>query len=347
MDRSFAPRLPGTRTVSRGRPRSVTHLDRVRGAWASLRRHRRLRSLTIAILIAAPLLVGGWLGLRDSSLVSVRHVHISGAHGVGARAIDRALSEAARNMSTMDVNLHALRSAVAAYPQVRRLQVKTSFPHSISISVIEQLPVATLLVGSERTALAADGVVLGPDFVSSGLPVIRGAELPQKHVTEAQTRAYLAILGAAPAPLERLLSRVFTSQKGITLQTRNGMLIYFGDATRPHAKWLSFVRVLIAPSAAGATYIDVRLPERPAAGMPGEGSAQTDSQSSGLDPTSAALAASLASAVKGETSPSSSATTGTAVTPAAGENETSTPANTSSTPEATSSATELPTTSQP
>jgi cell division protein FtsQ len=335
MERSFAPRLPGTRTAPRVKPRSSARLGRVRGGWASLLRHRRLRHLTIAVVIALPLLAGGWLGLRDSPLVSVRHVHIRGVHGVGARAIEHTLSDAAKQMSTMDVNLGALRSALAAYPQVRQLHVQSSFPHSISITAVEQLPVATLLVGSERTALAADGVVLGPSFVSSRLPVIDGSELPQKRVTEAQTKAYLTILGAAPAPLERLLSRIFTSQKGITVQARNGMLIYFGDATRPHAKWLSFTRVLTAPSAAGATYIDVRLPERPAAGMPGEDTSQTGSQASGLDPTSAALAASLASAVTGETSPSSPVATGTTTTPEANPNEASTPASSPSTTETT------------
>ncbi len=49
---------------------------------------------------------------------------------------------------------------------------------------------------------------------------------------------------------------------------RSGLLAYFGDATRPHAKWLSLARVLADPSSAGASYIDVRLPERPAAGFP-------------------------------------------------------------------------------
>ena len=44
---------------------------------------------------------------------------------------------------------------------------------------------------------------------------------------------------------------------------RNGLLVYFGDATRPHAKWLSLARVLADPSSAGASYVDVRLPVAP------------------------------------------------------------------------------------
>ena len=43
---------------------------------------------------------------------------------------------------------------------------------------------------------------------------------------------------------------------------------YFGDAGAPHAKWLALARVLADPSSAGASYVDVRLPDRPAAGFP-------------------------------------------------------------------------------
>ena len=80
--------------------------------------------------------------------------------------------------------------------------------------------------------------------------------------------AALAVLGAAPAPLARLVERVFTGAQGLTVAMRNGLLVYFGDATRPHAKWLSLARVLADPSSAGASYVDVRLPSRPAAGFP-------------------------------------------------------------------------------
>ncbi|HEY4812622.1 MAG TPA: hypothetical protein VIH71_16355, partial [Solirubrobacteraceae bacterium] len=44
--------------------------------------------------------------------------------------------------------------------------------------------------------------------------------------------------------------------------------VYFGDATRPHAKWLSLARVLADSSSAGASYVDVRVPGHPAAGFP-------------------------------------------------------------------------------
>jgi hypothetical protein len=59
----------------------------------------------------------------------------------------------------------------------------------------------------------------------------------------------------------------FDGPMGLTLVLRRNLLAYFGDDSRPHAKWLSLARVLADPSSAGASYIDVRLPERPAAGF--------------------------------------------------------------------------------
>ena len=45
-----------------------------------------------------------------------------------------------------------------------------------------------------------------------------------------------------------------------------GPELYFGDADRVTAKWAAAARVLADASSKGATYVDVRLPERPVAG---------------------------------------------------------------------------------
>ena len=67
-------------------------------------RRRRLRIAAIALLIATPLLAGGYYWLRGSSLVAVKSVHVSGAHGSDAHAIDTALKSAALRMTTLDVH---------------------------------------------------------------------------------------------------------------------------------------------------------------------------------------------------------------------------------------------------
>src|SRR5262249_18497845 len=119
--------------------------------------HRRLRAMLLAGLLVLPLLLGGWFWFRDSSLVSVQHVQISGVRGPDALAIDSALAAAARHMTTLDIHPAALRSAVARFPVVRDVSASAGFPHTLHVHVLEQLPVAALSVNGNRTAVAGDG----------------------------------------------------------------------------------------------------------------------------------------------------------------------------------------------
>jgi cell division protein FtsQ len=318
-----------------------------RMSWEFVRCHRRVRIALLGMLIALPLLAGGWLLLRDSPLVSVEHVQVSGVHGPDAYAIDAALAGAARQMSTLNMRPGALRSAVAPYRVVREVHAYPSFPHGVRIRVVEQLPVASLMIAGVRTAVAADGVILGPALLSSSLPTLSAGSdasaatgVIGKPVHGASLLTSLAVLGAAPARMAAAVARVFNGPEGVTVAMRNGLIVYFGDATRPHAKWISLARVLAASSSAGASYVDVRLPERPAAGFAGTSAVPSAASTSEAEPASASdpntaaeLAAGLTLALGGSPSPAapaSQAATGSSATePAAGaspETSSSTPA---------------------
>jgi cell division protein FtsQ len=282
---------------------------RIPSRWlALLSRHRRLRIALLACMISLPLLGGGWMLLRHSSLVAVKRVRVSGVHGPGSQAINAALTGAARRMSTLDVNVGALRSAVASFPVVRGVSATASFPHGLSIHVTERPPVAALVANGAKTAVAADGVVLGAALLSAQLPTVAAgaAAPPGRHLGDGGALSALAVLGAAPAPFAKVMARAYAGPNGLTVAMRSGLLAYFGDATRPHAKWLSLARVLADPSSKGASYVDVRVPERPAAGFPSgmrPPSATTGANASeapgasfgaGSEATIAALAAGLA-----------------------------------------------------
>jgi len=295
----------------------------VRAGCLFVWRRRRLRIVLLSLLLALPPLLGGWLWFRDSSLVSVQRVQISGVHGPDASAIEAALATAARHMTTLDVRQVELRAALAPFRVVRDVQATASFPHDLRIRVFEQLPVAALTVDGQRTAVAADGVVLGPALLSNTLPILPATFEPAagQRVKIAGLLAALTVLGAAPGPLLKVVERVFSGSKGLTVVMRDGLLAYFGDATRPHAKWLALARVLVAPSAASASYVDVRLPERPAAGF--VGIAAPEARAAGAEPgsasasaTAAALAAGLATALGGGSSTGSATGHGEASTSA-------------------------------
>ncbi len=315
------PRRLSSRGARRGARRKGRHggasTAYVRHALGQLSGNRLALRTTVVLLLALPLFGGSWLWLRGSSLVAVEHVHISGVHGPEAIEIRAALEDSARRMTTMDFNPGALRSALASYAIVAGLRVKTSFPHTVSISVHERPPVAELVSAGQRTAVAADGTVLGPALSSGSLPSVSGSvePAPGARLSEPAALAAVTVLGAAPAPLARFVTHVYEGPEGLTVAMRSGLLVYFGNDTRPHAKWLSLARVLVSPSSAGALYIDVRLPERPAAGFSTSSGSTTSSasdaplQTSTSEPTAAALAASLANAVGGGTTPSSGSTT--------------------------------------
>jgi cell division protein FtsQ len=282
--RAGAPRRRGAGHAARGGSGghpidvAIAHLLRgpstlVRGfssGWELVRERRRLRLAVLAGVVALPLLGGGWLWLRHSSLVAVQHVRVSGVHGTEARAIEAALTGAAKRMSTLDVSTSKLRAAVASYPVVGDVRVHTSFPHGLSIQVIEQSPVATLSAGGVKTAVAADGVVLGEAHASSSLPTLTSqVQLsPGEHVRETALLGELTVLGAAPKALAKSVERAYSGSKGLTLVMHSGLRAYFGDSSRPHSKWTALVRVLADPGSVGASYVDVRVPERPAAGFP-------------------------------------------------------------------------------
>src|SRR5271156_4830197 len=337
MDRSLAGRIAigpqfgrrGARRSDLPRWRPSRPLSAVSGlvgaAWALVLAHRRMRIALLGAVIALALLAGGWLGLRNSSLVAVQQVHVSGVHGSQAGAIEAALAGAARRMSTLDVNSGALRAAVAPYRVVREVHTSASFPHGLHIDVVEQLPVAALTISGERTAVAADGVILGPGLLSSSLPTLSaGSErsvigLPTKGVVHGESLlGPLTVLGAAPARMDNEVARVFNGPKGVTVAMRNGLVVYFGDATRPHAKWLALARVLADPSSAGASYVDVRVPERPAAGFAGTSQAPSTVSASQAEPASASdpntaaeLAAGLTAALGGPPLPAAPASQAT------------------------------------
>jgi cell division protein FtsQ len=73
-------------------------------------------------------------------------------------------------------------------------------------------------------------------------------------------------MGAAPEALRTYVQGIQFGPDGMRVTLRNGPLLEFGDSARARAKWIAAARVLGDPRGAGASYLDVRVPERPVAG---------------------------------------------------------------------------------
>jgi cell division protein FtsQ len=198
-------------------------------------------------------------------------------------------------MSTLHVERDKLERAVAAFSSVRTLEVSADFPHTLRIRVIEHRPVAIAVGDSGRVPVAADGNVLQGVPTGGALPTVKLSEpVGSDRVEEAAARRLVAVAGGAPAALTHRLTDVSVKGgKGIVAHLRHGPDLIFGDASRIAAKWLAVARVLADPSARGASYVDVRVPDRPAAGgLP-----------SGTPPPAPEIAAPSAGAAAAQASP--------------------------------------------
>ena len=241
----------------------------------------RLRRPSPRLLLAAlgvvVLFVAGWMWLRESSLVAVREVSISGVDGPQAAQIEGALQDAARDMTTLDVREDTLRTAVEPYPVVKAVRAQSDFPHGLRIVVQQHVPVGALVAAGSRVPIAADGTVLR-DTPADGLPLVRVDGWAPGARVEGRAAEAVAVLAAAPPALRARVRELSSGPKGWTAPLADGPVLYLGDAHRLAAKWVAAARVLEDPTAAGATYLDLRLPERPAAGdalMPPDPSADS------------------------------------------------------------------------
>jgi cell division protein FtsQ len=229
----------------------------------------RLRRRLLAALAAFLFLTCVYLfWFRDSGFVRVRNVSVSGLTASDTKALRSALTTAARGTTTLHLDRGRLERIAALYPVVERLELKPDFPHTLRIHVVERRAAAMAISGRSRVPVAADGSLLRGLPVSGALPVVRLPAPPTgKRLTGRAALLAVRVTGAAPPGLLRRLSGVKReSRRGLVVSMRRGPDLILGDTSRLHAKWAAIARVLADPAARGATYIDVRLPERPAAG---------------------------------------------------------------------------------
>lgn len=220
----------------------------------------------LAGALAVVVILGGWLWLRDSGLVAVDRVDVTGIRGPQAGAIRSALTSAGRDMTTLHVRPDELRKAVGLYPIVRGVTAEADFPHRLRVRVETYEPVGLIVVSGTKVPVAEDGTLLR-GTTADGVPVLPLHSPPAgARITGGAAARQVALLAAAPVALRAKVAKVYTGPRGLTARLRTGPALYFGGPERLRAKWAAAVAVLADPTSAGATTLDLRVPERPAAG---------------------------------------------------------------------------------
>jgi cell division protein FtsQ len=238
----------------------------LRGVRAPSTRLKRCGLLAAVLALALAAAYTFWF--RDSSFVRVERVTVTGLSGTDAPRERRGVIAAAKAMTTLDYDEAALRRALGAGATIEALHATPDFPHGLRIEVVEKTPVAVLDGGSERVAVGSGGVLL-PDVrpIPRALPSIAVGALPSTRLGEGRALRLVAAAAAAPAALRaRVTSLRELPGKGLVAFLRNGPDVILGGATDLSAKWMTAAAILADPASRGASYIDVRLPDRPVAG---------------------------------------------------------------------------------
>jgi cell division protein FtsQ len=226
--------------------------------------------LKVGLAVVAVLLLtgGGYFWLRDSSFVAVRDVQITGITASDGDKVRAALETAAKDMTTLNVREQILHDATAPYSSVGDLKVQADFPHALRIQVIERRPVAALArAGERRVPVTSNGTLLRGVTAERDLPSVKlKSDPPGPRITDKKVLNALAVAGAVPEPLRPRTDEVKVDKRGVIVDLKNGPELIFGQGAEADKKWAAAARVLAEISAQGATYLDLRVPGRVAAG---------------------------------------------------------------------------------
>jgi cell division septal protein FtsQ len=225
---------------------------------------------------ALALIALGLYGLaRETSMFAVDRIRIEGASPVLAAEVQRELRRY-HGRSLVNIDASAVEHHLGGLPAVRSSVVDRSFPHTLRVRIVPEIPVAVLRRGAGSWLVSARGRVIAE--------VARGtrAALPRIWLP-ARTDLELGSLlggdsgGLAARSLAAFVGSGFTNRitfvraldGQITLGLRGGLEIGLGapvDLRLKIAIAHSIVPTLALPSQGGPDYLDLAVPERPVAG---------------------------------------------------------------------------------
>jgi cell division protein FtsQ len=229
------------------------------------RGHRRLGFL-LAVLAAAGLSAGA-LAILHSRLFSARTVVIAGAVHTPRSAILE-VTGLDRAPPLIDVNPSVMQSRLDRLAWVLMAYVHVAWPSTVSIDVVERVPVATSPIGAGGYAvLDSSGRVLADAALRpAGLPLVALGNISASPGTSLGASARPLLDAAALLPvsiLPRVQEIVGSGGEGIVLRLDGGMRAIMGDDASLSEKFVSLATVLSRVDLAGIGDIDLTVAASP------------------------------------------------------------------------------------
>jgi cell division protein FtsQ len=261
MNRNGRARRDGERAVAeRPAARPPREPERPFGPAVMARyRRRRLAALLIGLLLVVGLGFGARVLLYDAGLFDVEGVEVTGIVTVpAADVLAAAAVPTGAPLASIDTNAVATR--VAGLPPVESVYVGRSWPHTVTVTVTERTPVATVSTSQ------------GPALVDRSGVVYRGAPtpgLPRLTTTprtgDPATLAAVAVLTSLPDALRPQVETAGASVVApgapgqVTLRMAGGKEVRWGTPERADEKVAALTALLTQPG----TVYDVTSPDLP------------------------------------------------------------------------------------
>ena len=219
-----------------------------------------------ALLAAA---AAATLGARETSVVAVQSIEISGAPPQVAMHVRNALRPL-KGASLLAIGAAELHARLDRLPDVAAVSYDRSFPHTLRVTVVPAHSIAMLRRGPGAWIVSSSGRVVrtaGP-FAAPHLPRIwvpRQVDIEVgSQLADADAVRAVTVLGVARRLGFAERVRTVRAEHELTFVLDSGLELRFGDETDFRAKLV--VARAILPQADGADYLDVSAPERPVAG---------------------------------------------------------------------------------
>jgi cell division septal protein FtsQ len=231
---------------------------------------------SLALGSALLLVAIGLYGLaRGTSMFAVDTIRVEGASPALSADVQRELRRYG-GRSLVSVNPAVVAQRVDGLPAVRSSFVDRSFPHTLRIRVVPEIPVAVLRRGVDSFLVSARGRVIAPvplggqhSLPRIWLPVRTGLELGSLLGGEQGGLAARSLAALVGGGFTNRINFVRALDGQITLGLRGGLEIRLGapvDLRLKIAIAHGIVPALALPAVGGPDYLDIAVPERPVAG---------------------------------------------------------------------------------
>lgn len=259
---------PRVDRISASKEAPVALLDRDRDAGTVIAfpepPRRRRRRWWLAAVISVVLLVAGLIAyLVFSPALALRTLEVQGNELVPEDQVSAALAPL-MGVSLTQIGDDDVRALLADFPPIEDVSVAAVPPSTLSVSVVERVPVAILENGGRFLLIDSEGRELTsvPDREAVALPLIDGGT---NAVNSNVFSSIAEVLAALPADIrERLVHASAKSIDSVELKLMDGKTIFWGSA-EDNAEKARVVAALLNMKAQDppVNVYDVSTPSRP------------------------------------------------------------------------------------